>query len=148
MQLPVKEMGIRDIDSIITSSKTNILYIIFPKYNEKLWLDFWNHPQVIEHFIKPNKQHIENYGTEVNTPNKFKKIYTYYEDTNKHIVINYLTKDSRLPITQSTLNTENPHESVIKYIGIDENNTQVIRLIDAPEEHDLENLLFGGDIND
>lgn len=149
MQLPVKEMSIKDIDYIINSSRTNILYLIFPKYNEKLWLDFWNHPQIVEHFIKQNKPHTPSYDTEVNTPKRFKEIYKYHNDTSKHIIINLLTRDSRLPITQSTLSTENPHESVIKYLGLSKGNTEIIRMIDEPEEKiSLETLLFGGDDND
>lgn len=136
-------MSIRDVDSTIMSSKTNILYLIFPRYNEKIWLDFWNHPRIVEHFIKPNKPHLVDDYAEASDPNKFKEVYKYYKDTSKHIVINYVNNDSRLPVTQSTLRTEDVHESLVRYIGFGKNKTEIIRMTDEPEGPDLEALLFG-----
>lgn len=143
MQPPVKEMSIRDVDSTIMSSKTNILYLIFPRNNEKLWLDFWNHPQIVEHFIKPNKPYLQKHETEVNNPNKFKEVYKYHKDTSKHIIIDYLSKNSTLPITQSTIRSENVQEALVRYIGFGKNKTEIIRMTDEPEGPDLEALLFG-----
>lgn len=143
MHPPVKEMSIRDVDYIIELSKTNILYLIFPRYNEKLWLDFWNHPQVVEHFIKPNKPYLAEHNTQFNDPDKFKGIYKYSRDTSKHIIIDYVRKGASLPITQSTLRSEDINEPVIRHMELTKDNTEIIRMTDELEGTDLEALLFG-----